>query len=120
MKKILLLIITVALCVLLLSCTAPSELYGAWYVDYLGTRNAIQFSENADGDDVFIWAVYNIEEDSIESNSSGYYYIDGDTITFEYSQDADPLILSFELEGNSLTLSSDTATLKLEKFELEE
>lgn len=103
----------------LIACTVPSDIYGAWYVDEGNTRNAIQFSENAEGKDVFIWAVYNLEEDVVESNHKGYYKISGDTIIFEYGDDTSNLELSFDLEGDKLTLYNDSAEMVLTKFELE-
>lgn len=103
----------------LVSCTTESDLYGAWFVDSGDTRNAIQFSENDNGDDIFIWVVYNLENDSIESNDAGKYHIYGNTITLEYNGDIDPVTLEFELSDNKLTLSSETASLVLEKYVIE-
>ncbi len=103
----------------LVSCTTESDLYGAWYVDSGDTRNAIQFSENDNGDNVFIWVVYNIEKDTIETNDAGKYHIYGNTITLEYNSDIDPVTLDFDLSDNKLTLSSETARLVLEKYVIE-
>ncbi len=120
MKRAVSLVICLILCFSLFSCTKASDLYGAWYTDYNGIRNAIQFSENDNGDDIFIWVVYNIKSDTIESNDAGKYHIYGDTITLEYNSDIDPVTLDFELSDNTLVLSSDTARLVLEKNVIED
>ena len=66
MKRTVALILLLAFSVNLASCTAAKDLYGVWYNDTSGVRNAIQFSENKEGKNVFVWAVYNIDDDSIE------------------------------------------------------
>ena len=119
MRKVLSVLVCFVLIFVLSSCTKESDLYGAWYVDSGDIRNAIQFSENDNGDNIFIWVVYNLEKDSIESNDSGKYHIYGNSITLEYNGDIDPITLDFELVDNKLTLSSETARLILEKYELE-
>ena len=120
MKRFLFAIVAVLLALSLCSCTSEKELYGAWFVDEGDVRNAIQFSETEDGRDAFIWAVYNIKEDSIESSETGEYRISGDKIIFDFGSDTTPLELTFELEGNTLKLSSETAVMTLEKFVLDE
>lgn len=120
MKRSVSLLLSLVFFVLLCSCTSPKDLHGAWYSDSQGVRNAIQFSENIEGKNGFIWAVYNIEEDSIESNNTGFYYISGDKIIFDSGTDSEPMELTFELNGDTLTLSSDTATLTLTRYLIEE
>ena len=118
-KRIVAAVVALLFCIPLISCTSPSDIYGAWYVDEDGVRNAIQFSENAEGKDVFIWAVYNIEEDIVESNNKGYYKISGDQIIFEYGDDTENFQLEFVLEGDKLTIFNETARLTLTKYVLE-
>ncbi len=79
----------------------------------------IQFSENAEGKNVAVWVVYDIKNDSIESNNTGYYKISFDKIIFEYGDDTERLELQFKLEGDKLTLYNESATMILEKFVLE-
>ena len=119
MKKLFLLLITIIISFSLFSCTSPEDLYGTWYVDDNGTRNIIQFSEDDNGKNVFIWAVYDIEQDSIVNNSTGSFKISGDSIKFEFLQGSDPLTLQVSLKEDTLTLSSDTAIMKMEKYVLE-
>ena len=85
----------------------------------MDTRNAIQFSENSEGKDVFIWAVYDIENETVESNSKGYYTVSGDSIIFEYSDGTQNFELKYKLDGDELTIYSDTATMVLERFVLD-
>ncbi len=118
MKKIASLILLFAFSVSLVSCTAPKDLYGVWYNDSQGVRNAIQFSENKEGKDVFVWAVYNIDDDSIESNTTGYYRISGDTIIFDPGEETALFELQFELEGDTLVLFNEAAKMTFEKYEL--
>ena len=113
-------VLLVFLCFFTASCTSPSELYGAWYVDEGNTRNAIQFSENVDGKDVFVWVIYDIKEDKIQSTNTGYYKISNDLLIFEFGQGADPLQLNFTLEGDKLSISSETAVMTLTKYVLDE
>ena len=119
MKKISSLFLLITLAFITSSCAAPDELFGTWYNDENGTRNAIQFSENDDGENVFIWAVYDIENDAIESNNSGRFKVSGSTIEFEFEQGRDPLKLSFAIEDGSLILTSESARMKLEKYNIE-
>lgn len=119
MKRAVSLSLILFILISLSACTSPKDLHGAWYSDSQGVRNAIQFSENIEGKNGFIWAVYNIEEDSIESNNTGFYYISGDKIIFDSGTDSEPVELTFKLDGDTLTLSSDTATLTLKRYVLE-
>ncbi len=98
---------------------SESELYGVWYVDQDGERNAIQFSKNDNGKNVFIWAVYDIENDEIISTSKGFYYISGDDIKLDYFDSDIELDLKFALDGDKLTLSNEYATFTVTKFVLD-
>ena len=91
-----------------------------WYNDESGIRNAIQFSENNEGKNVFVWAVYNIDNDSIESNTTGYYRISGDTVIFDPGDDTALFELNFTLEGDTLVLYNETARMTFEKYVLED
>ena len=119
MKKLIAFFTTALIFLSLVSCSASSKLYGVWYVDSMDTRNAIQFSENSEGKDVFIWAVYDIENETVESNSKGYYTVSGDSIIFEYSDGTQNFELKYKLDGDELTIYSDTATMVLERFVLD-
>ena len=122
MKRILSLVLSLVLLTSgLCACKAShSELYGAWYRDVNGQRDAIQLSVNDDGKEVFIWAIYDIENDSVTSVSKGYFHISGNTITLDYLTSDVDLTLTYILEGDKLTLSSDTASIVLTKFVLDE
>ena len=91
-----------------------------WYNDTSGVRNAIQFSENREGKDVFVWAVYNIDDDTVESNTTGYYRISGDTVIFDPGDEASLFELQFTIEGDTLVLYNDTARMTFEKYVLED
>ncbi len=112
-----LVIICVALTILLTACTSEKDFFGVWYVDENGTRNVIQFSESADGENAFIWAVYDIENDEILSMAKGYFKTDNKQIVLTYIEDNTQLTLTYKLEKERLTLSSDTASLVLNKYE---
>ena len=114
MKK--LLVFCLSLMLLLTSCTAEEDLYGVWFVENQGQRDVFQFSESADGKDAFIWAIYDTVNDEIISMSKGYFDIDGKTLNFTYL-DGNTLVLSFDLEGEQLTLKSDTASMVLTRYE---
>ena len=120
MKRLAAFLLLAVFSINLASCTTPSELYGVWYNDSQGVRNAIQFSENKEGKDVFVWAVYNIEDDSIESNTTGYYRISGDTIIFDPGEETALFELQFELEGETLVIYNEVAKMTFEKFELKD
>ena len=120
MKKIVSLILLFVFALNLASCTAPKDFYGVWYNDASGVRNAIQFSENKEGKDVFVWAVYNIDDDTIESSTTGYYRISGDTVIFDPGDDTSILELQFTLDGDTLVLYNETARMTFEKFVLED
>ncbi len=120
MKKLVALLLLAVFSINLASCTTASEFYGVWYNDSQGVRNAIQFSENKEGKDVFVWAVYNIDDDSIESNITGYYRISGDTIIFDPGEKTSLFELQFELDGDTLVLFNETAKMTLEKYELKD
>ena len=116
MKKVFSLFLILICTFVFFSCGVSDELYGTWYNDDNGTRNAIQLSENDNGDRVFIWAVYDINNDAIISNNSGNFKISGNTIRFEFEQGREPLILDFTIENDSLVLTSETAVMKLQKY----
>ena len=106
-----------ALCLFVMtSCSSEKDLYGTWYNDFNGTRNAVQFYKNKDGKNEFIWAVYDIENDEITSNTAGYYYVSGDSIKLKSSDGSDSFDLTYTLDGNTLSVSSDTVSLKLTKY----
>lgn len=69
---------------------------------------------------MFIWAIYDIENDSVTSISKGYFHISGNTITLDYLTSDVDITLTYVLDGDKLTLSSDTASIVLSKFELDE
>ena len=98
------------------SCGVSDELYGTWYNYDNGTRNAIQLSQYDDGKNVFIWAVYDIGNDAIVSNSSGRFKVSGNTIRFEFEQGMDPLKLEFAIENGNLILISESANMKLQRY----
>lgn len=114
MKK--LLVVCLALVVFLSSCTVEKDLYGVWFLENQGMRDVFQFSESADGKNAFIWAIYDIQNDEIVSMSKGYFNIDGKTIKLTYL-DGNTLVLSYRLDGDQLTLKSDTASMVLSKYE---
>ena len=106
-----------ALCLFVMTaCSSEKDLYGTWYNDFNGTRNAVQFYKNKDGRNEFIWAVYDIENDEITSNTAGYYYVSGDSIKLKSSDGSDGFDLTYTLDGNTLSVSSDTVSLKLTKY----
>ena len=106
-----------ALCLFVMTaCSSEKDLYGTWYNDFNGTRNAVQFYKNKDGKNEFIWAVYDIENDEITSNTAGYYYVSGDSIKLKSSDGSDGFDLTYSLDGNTLSVSSDTVSLKLTKY----
>ena len=106
-----------ALCLFVMTaCSSEKDLYGTWYNDFNGTRNAVQFYKNKDGKNEFIWAVYDIENDEITSNTAGYYYVNGDSIELKSSDGSDSFDLTYTLDGNTLSVSSDTVSLKLTKY----
>ncbi len=115
MKRLLL--ICVALALLLTACTSEKDFFGVWYVDEGGTRNVIQFSESNDGENAFIWAVYDIENDEIVSIAKGYFKADNKQIVLTYIEDNTQLELTYKLDGEQLTLSSETASMVLSKYE---
>ena len=112
-----LLSVIAAMCLFVMAaCSSEKDLYGTWYNDFNGTRNAVQFYKNKDGKNEFIWAVYDIENDEITSNTAGYYYVSGDSIKLKSSDGSDNFDLTYTLEGNTLSVSSDTVSLKLTKY----
>ena len=112
-----LLSVLAALCLFVMTaCSSEKDLYGTWYNDFNGTRNAVQFYKNKDGKNEFIWAVYDIENDEITSNTAGYYYVNGDSIELKSSDGSDSVDLTYSLDGDTLSVSSDTVSLKLTKY----
>lgn len=97
-----------------------SELYGAWYFDENGQRDAIQFSVNDDGKNVFIWAKYDIVNDSVTSISKGYFHISENNITLDYVTSDIDLTLQYSIVEDELTLSSETGSLTLTKKVLDD
>ena len=114
MKRILIVCLSVIL--LMSSCAVEKDLYGVWFIENQGQRDVFQFSESADGKDAFIWAVYDVANDEIVSISKGYFNVDGKTMRLTYL-DGNTLVLSFDLDGEQLTLKSDTASMVLTKYE---
>ena len=106
-----------ALCLFVMTaCSSEKDLYGTWSNDFNGTRNAVQLYKNKDGKNEFILAVYDIENDEITSNTAGYYYVNGDSIELKSSDGSDSFDLTYTLDGNTLSVSSDTVSLKLTKY----
>lgn len=105
----------------MVSCSLKEkDLYGTWYKDLYGERNAVQFSKNEDGRAVYTWVVYDISADSVKSSTSGYYYISEGKLTLTSSSGDNDMVLGIKLDGDKLKLSSDTSELVLTKFELED
>ena len=103
------------------SCKSEySEFYGAWYYDEGGQRDAIQFSTNDAGKEVFIWAKYDIENDTVLSISKGYFTISNSTISLDFITSDIDLTLNYTFDGDKLTLSSETASLVLTKKVIDE
>ena len=103
------------------SCQSDySGFYGAWYYDKDGQRDAIQFSANDDGKNVFIWAKYDIESDTVLSISKGYFSISDNTVILEYNNSDFSLTLDYSFVDDKLILSSETASLTLTKKTLDE
>ena len=103
------------------SCKSEySEFDGAWYYDEGGQRDAIQFSTNDAGKEVFIWAKYDIENDTVLSISKGYFTISNSTITLDFITSDIDLTLNYTFDGDKLTLSSETASLVLTKKVIDE
>ena len=103
------------------SCKSEySEFYGARYYDEDGQRDAIQFSTNDAGKEVFIWAKYDIENDTVLSISKGYFTISNSTITLDFITSDIDLTLNYTFDGDKLTLSSETASLVLTKKVIDE
>lgn len=117
MKRFLSIIVSLIIVVSALSSCkqAHSELYGAWYFDENGQRDAIQFSVNDSGKDSFIWAKYDIVNDSVTSISKGYFNVSGDNITLDYVTSDIDLTLKYTIDGDKLTLSSETGFITLTK-----
>ena len=118
MKRVLSIILAVlSLALLFSSCaSAESKLYGAWYNDTNGIRNAIQFSENEKGKDCFIWAIYDIENDEIKSTARGYYTITGSTFTLEYLDTDSEYNLTYSLSDGVLTLKDGNTSIVFTKY----
>ncbi len=119
LKKIIAIIFAVSILMLSSCSSSHSEFYGAWYYDDNGERNAIQFSVNDNGEEVFIWATYDIENDEILSIAKGYFKISGDTITLDYVSSDIDLALNYTLVDDKLTLSTDAASMTLTRYVLE-
>ena len=119
MKRILALLFLICILFVFVSCSSASEIYGAWYFDEDGIRNAIQFSENKNGDDVFAWVVYDIENDEQTSVSQGYFQAYDGSLTLDFLNSDYDLSLSYVLDGEKLSLTYDTTTLVFTKKVLE-
>ena len=85
----------------------------------MGVRNAIQFSENRSGEDVFAWAVKDIKSDTEESRTVGFYRVSGDSIIFDPDDGTEPYTMSFRFEDGALVLFSETTSIKFLKYTLE-
>ncbi len=106
---------------LLCSCSIGEEdLYGTWFCDEGTTRNVIQFSEKSNGADVYVWVVYDLYNDQIQSNNEGRYTVKDDSLCFQTMSGADLFSLDIELSDDVLTLSSDSKTMMLSKYVLDE
>lgn len=116
MKRLIALCFTVIF--LFTSCSDEKKVYGVWYNEANGIRNVIQFSESADGESAFIWAVYDIDKDETTSISKGYFKADNKQIVFTFIDNDSELILDYSINDNVLTLSSETSNMILEKYEL--
>ena len=103
----------------LCSCASAESLYGTWYTDADGKRNAIQFYEGKDGKPIFLWVIYDLENKETDSQSAGYYKLSGQKLTFEFSNSEDKLTVSYAIDGDVLTLSSQSVKLELVKYTLD-
>lgn len=101
------------------SCSDATDLYGTWYSDSDGVRNALQFSANDSGDDVFLWVIYSIDGSTVESTMKGRYYVSGDELTMTDSSGESTLELTFEHDGDSLSLNNENISLELTRYVLE-
>ena len=104
----------------LCACGAEKKLCGTWYNDFNGTRNAVQFYKNSDGEYIFIWAVYDIDSDTVTSNTAGKYSVSGSRLTLNGTDSSEELTFTYSLEGDTLTLTGDSADLNLTKYTIDE
>lgn len=119
-KYLLCLLCAVLLLLSLCACGAEKKLCGTWYNDFNGTRNAVQFYKNSDGEYIYIWAVYDIESDTVTSNTAGKYSVSGSRLTLIGTDSSEELTFTYSLKGDSLTLTGDSADLKLTKYTIDE
>ena len=119
-KYLLCLLCAVSLLLSLCACGAEKKLCGTWYNDFNGTRNAVQFYKNSDGEYIYIWAVYDIESDTVTSNTAGKYSVSGSRLTLIGTDSSEELTFTYSLEGDTLTLTGDSADLKLTKYTIDE
>lgn len=119
-KYFLCLFCTVLLLVSLCACGAEKKLCGTWYNDFNGTRNAVQFYKNSDGEYIYIWAVYDIESDTVTSNTAGKYSVSGSRLTLINTDSSEEFTFTYSLEGDTLTLTGDSVDLKLTKYTIDE
>lgn len=119
-KYFLSLFCAVSLMFSLCACGAEKKLCGTWYNDFNGTRNAVQFYKNSDGEYIFIWAVYDIDSDTVTSNTAGKYSVSGSRLTLISADSSEELTFTYSLEGDTLTLTGDSADLKLTKYTIDE
>ena len=102
------------------ACSVPDDLYGTWYNDTDGQRNALQLSENKKGDDVFAWAIYDLEKEETVSISEGYFSVDNGTLVLDFVTSDYNMTLNYELDGDKLKLSTMDSTIVLTRFVLDE
>lgn len=118
-KGISTIVCTIIIAVLLFSlcsCAAEKKLCGTWYNDFNGTRNAVQFYKNTDGEYIFIWAVYDLDSETVTSNTAGYYSVGGNSLTMRSSDSSDEMTFSYVLNGDTLILSGDMSELRLSRY----
>ena len=102
---------------LLSSCSsAEAKLHGAWFNDTNGIRNAIQFSENKEGKNCFVWVVLDLETYEEKTTARGYYTITGSTFTLKYLDSDLEYNLTYTLNDGVLTLKDGNTAIVLTKY----
>jgi len=120
MKRAVCLVVVISVLLSLVSCTTVESFYGVWYREVDGIRDVFQFAENEEGKATVVWKKYNIEKDAVEYTSTGYYRVSGKQIIFDYGDVTEQLTLDYEINGNMLSLSSDSVSIRLIKYELDD
>ncbi|MBR6676436.1 MAG: hypothetical protein IKL24_03790 [Clostridia bacterium] len=119
MKRAVSLILVLSLLFVFCSCSKASDLYGVWYRDVDGVRDALQFAANAENKPVLVWVVKNLKEDTVESRNTGYYSVSGNRISVDFGNDGEFFEMEYVLDGDNLMLTNGTVTLHLQKYKLD-